>query len=156
MGYSSASGLGVNNQYGPRVSGNAIGVETSDGTVQVLKIQFTGASLNETYMPPVKVPQGALFLRYRLRVDEAFAVSSGGTVTFGGTAPGTNGVVLTETELENIGTKTPASAGAGTWVTTSSTGTTAAELVTKSISGTVTATQGKATLFAEYLMTRKG
>jgi hypothetical protein len=155
MGYEANTGLGVSNHYGARVSGNAIGVETADGGVQVLKVQFTGASLNETFMPEVSVPKGALFTRYRLRVDEAFAVSAAGTVTFGGTVPGTNGVVLTETELENIGTKTPASAGAGTWATTSSTGTTAAELVTKSISGTVTATQGKATLFAEYVMVTK-
>lgn len=155
MSYEALTGLGVSTHYGARDTGGTVGVETADGTVQVLKVQFTGKSLNETMVNEVVIPQGAVFLRYRLRIDEAFAVTAAGTVTFGGTVPGTNGVVLTEAELENIGTKTPASAGAGTWATSSSTGTTAAEQVTKAISGTVTATQGKGTLFAEYLHTRK-
>lgn len=150
MGYEANTGLNVSNQYGARVTGNAIGVETAEGGVQVLKIQFTGASLNETFMPDVVVPRGARFLRYILRVDEAFAVSAVGTVAFGGTLPGTNGVVLTEAELEAVGTKAPASAGTGTWATTSATGATADEAVGKVITGTVTATQGKATLFCEY------
>jgi hypothetical protein len=155
MPYEANTGLGVSNQYGPRSTGDAIGVEHSQTAVQVLKIQFTGESLNSAFLPDVVVPKGALFLRYRLRVDEAFAITTSGTVTFGGTVPGTNGVVLTEAELEAVGTKTPASGGAGTWSLTSATGTTAAQAVARAISGTVTATQGKATLFAEYLMTTK-
>lgn len=151
MGYETTAGLNVNNHYGQRFSGNSIGVEHSQDSIHEVCISFTGTSLNETFLPPVVIPKGALFLRYRLRVDEVFVVSGGGTVTFGGTVPGTNGVVLTEAELENLGTKTPASGGAGTWATSSSTGTTAAEKITKAISGTVTAGSGKATLIAEYL-----
>lgn len=151
MAYENTAGLGVNNHYGQRSTGNAVGVETSDNSVQILTIQFTGESLNETFLPPVFVPKGALFRRYILRVDEAFAVSTSGTVTFGGTAPGTNGVVLTEAELEAVGTKAPASTGAGTWAVGSATGTTASQRVAKAISGTVTATQGKATLICEFV-----
>ena len=151
MAYENTAGIGVNNHYGARVTGNAIGVETSDNSVHLLTIQFTGESLNETFLPPVFVPKGALFRRYILRVDEAFAVSAAGTVTFGGTVPGTNGVVLTEVELETIGTKVPASTGAGTWAVGSATGTTASQRMAKAISGTVTATQGKATLICEYV-----
>lgn len=151
MAYENSAGLNVNNQYGARVTGNAIGVERSQDSIHQLSIEFTGASLNETFMPPVFIPKGALFLRYRLRIDEAFAVSAAGTVAFGGTLPGTNGVVLTEAELENIGTKTPASAGTGTWATTSATGTSASERVAKVVTGTVTATQGKGCLIAEYI-----
>lgn len=153
MAYENSAGLSVNNQYGPRATGGSVGVERTQDSVHQLSINFTGESLNQAFLPPVVIPKGALFLRYRLRIDEAFAVSAGGTVTFGGTVPGTNGVVLTEAELEAIGTKTPASAGAGTWATSSATGTTAAERVTKAISGTVTATQGKGILIAEYLFT---
>lgn len=157
MGYEANTGLGVSNQYGQRVTGNSVGVETTDDSVNQLSIAFTGKSLNETFVPPVKVPKGALFLRYRLRVDEAFAISgTTPTVIWGGTLPATNGVILTEAELESVGTKTPASVGTGTWATTSSTGTTAAELVTKTLGGTlpvVDATVGKATLIAEYLFT---
>jgi len=151
MGYESNTGLGVYNQYGPRDTGGAIGVANTDNQVEILAIQFTGDSLNSNYLPNVVIPSGALFLRYRLRVDEVFNVSASGTVTFGGTVPGTNGVVLTEAELEAVGTKTPASAGAGTWATSSATGTTAAQRVAKAISGTVAAGSGKATLFAEYV-----
>lgn len=151
MAYENTAGIGVNNHYGVRTTGNAVGVETSDNSVHLLTIQFTGESLNETFLPPVFVPKGALFRRYILRVDEAFAVSAAGTVTFGGTVPGTNGVVLTEAELEAVGTKAPASTGAGTWAVGSATGTTAAQKIAKAISGTVTATQGKATLICEYV-----
>ena len=159
MPYSSATGLGVSNQYGPRTTSGTVGVEKSTNSVQTLKIQFTGASLNETFFPEVVLPQGALILRYRLRVDEAFSITgTSPTVIFGGTAPATNGVVLTETELENVGSKTPASAGTGTWVTTSSTGTTAAETVTKALGGTspvVSPTVGKATLLIEFVTQRR-
>lgn len=151
MGFENSAGLGVNNYYGKRDTGGSVGVEHSKDSVHQLSIAFTGASINSSFLPPVVVPKGAQFKRAILRVDEAFAVSAAGTLTFGGTVPGTNGIVLTEAELENIGTKTPASAGAGTWAQSSSTGTTAAEKVTRSISGTITATQGKATLILEFV-----
>ncbi len=160
MPYQNAAGLGVNNFYGKRETGGSVGASHTKDNVKQLKIRFTGASLNETYLPPVKLPIGARVLRYVLRVDEAFSITgTSPTVIFGGTAPATNGVVLSETELENVGTKVPSSTGAGTWATSSSTGTTAAELVTKTLGGTspvVAATQGKAVLTIEYLDARVG
>lgn len=154
MSFEATSGLGVSNHYGTRTTGGTVGTTHTKTVSKQLKIKFTGESINSAFLPDVVIPQGARFIRYTLRVDEAFAVSAAGTLTFGGTVPGTNGVVLTEAELEAVGTKAPASAGAGTWSTSSSTGTTAAELVTRSISGTITATQGKATLIAEYIDAR--
>lgn len=151
MAYENSAGLNVNNQYGARVTGNAVGVERTQDSIHQLSFEFTGTSLNETFVPPVYIPKGALFLRYRLRIDEAFVISAAGTLAIGGTLPGTNGVVLTEAELENIGTKTPASAGAGTWATTSATGTTASERVGKVLTGTATAGVGKGCLIAEYI-----
>jgi hypothetical protein len=101
------------------------------------------------------VPKGTQFKRAILRVDEAFSITgTSPTVIFGGTAPGTNGIVLTEAELEAIGTKTPASTGTGTWAQSSSTGTTAAERVTRTLGGTtpvVSPTVGKATLILEFV-----
>lgn len=159
MPYENSAGLNVNNQYGPRVTGGSVGVETDKDSVHQLSIAFTGQSLNESFLPPVFIPKGAHFLRYILRVDEAFAISgTTPTVIFGGTAPATNGVVLTEAELEAIGTKIPASAGAGTWSTTSATGTTGSERITKTLGGTspvVSSTVGKATLIAEYVFKTK-
>lgn len=159
MPYEANTGLGVSNQYGTRPTGNAIGAEHTQSGVQILKIQFTGESLNEVFMPPAVVPRGARVLRYILRVDQAFNLTgTSPTVIFGGTAPGTNGVVLSEAELEAVGTKVPASAGTGTWATNSATGTTAAERVTKTLGGTtpvVDRTVGRGTLFVEYALATK-
>lgn len=159
MGYESNSGLGVSNQYGQRSTGNSVGIDSTDNSIGILSIQFTGQSLNEAFMPPLVFPRGAHPIRYILRVDEAFALT--GTtpgVSFGGLAPVTNGVALTQAELQAIGTKIPASTGAGTWSVTSATGTTANEKVSKSLTGTtpvVTAGVGKATLTVEYSFTAK-
>lgn len=159
MPYASNIGLGgVSNQYGVRPTNNAIGAEKSLGGIQILKIQFTGESLNEVFMPPVVLPRGARPLRYVLRVDEVFSLGgTSPTVIFGGTAPATNGVVLSQAELQALGTRVPASAGTGTWSTTG-TGTTAAERVNKALGGTtptVSPTQGRATLFVEYAFATK-
>lgn len=159
MPYASNTGLNVSNQYGPRFTGGSVGVEKSSDSIQVLKLQFTGTSLNDTFFPKIVLPSGALILRYRLRVDEAFNITgTSPTVIIGGTAPATNGVVLTEAELEAIGSKTPASGGTGTWSTTSSTGTTAAEAITKALGGTspvVASGVGKATLLIEFVTARR-
>lgn len=158
-GYENSAGLNVNNQYGPRRTGNSVGVERTSNSVEVLSFAFTGRSLNETFVPPVVMPRGALVLRYRLRIDEAFTLT--GTtpgLVIGGTAPATNGVALTQAELQAIGTKTPASSGTGTWATGSATGATAAEKVTKALTGTtpvVDPTVGKGTLFVEYYFDTK-
>lgn len=159
MGFENSAGLNVNNFYGKRDTGGSVGVEQSDDSVHQLSISFTGASLASSYLPPVYVPKGALFKRAILRVDEAFVVTgTSPTLIFGGTAPATNGIVLTEAELENVGTKTPASTGAGTWAQGSSTGTTASERVTKALGGTspvIAATSGKATLILEFFFKTK-
>ena len=159
MPFENSAGIGVNNYYGQRDTGQSVGHEHSEDGVHQLSISFTGASLNNAFLPPVVIPRGALFRRYVLRVDEAFSITgTAPTVIFGGTAPGTNGVVLTEAELEAVGTRAPASTGAGTWAVASATGTTAAERVTRTLGGTtpvVSPTVGKATLIAEYFFKTK-
>lgn len=149
------TGLGVYSNYGKRNSGGTVGMEQVDNSTQRLSIAFTGESVNSAFNSPVYVPRGAKFIRAILRVDEVFVVSAAGTLAFGGTVPGTNGIVLTEAELEAVGTKTPTSTGTGTWAQSSATGTTAAEKVAKVITGTVGATSGKATLILEYVFKTK-
>ena len=151
MSFENTSGLGVFSSYGKRSTGGSVGSETTDGSTRDYSITITGESLNSSFLPSVSLPKGSKFKGAILRVDEAFAVSAGGTVTFGGTVPGTNGIVLTKAELEAIGTKVPASTGTGTWAVASATGTTAAQFINKAISGTVTATQGKATLILTFV-----
>lgn len=156
MAYENTAGLGVFNQYGARSTGGTVGVETSDNSVHLLTVNLTGEMLNGTFIPPLVVPKGALFRRAILRVDEAFDL--GGTtptVRIGASGSvGTNGIVLSEAELEAVGTKAPASTGAGTWSFTSSTGTTAAAKVAFDMGGTsptAVATAGKATLILEFV-----
>ena len=155
MPFQNQAGLNVNNYYGARDTGGSVGVEKSSDSISQLSIAFTGDSLNGSYLPPVVYPKGAKFLRAVLRVDEAFTLGgTSPTVIFGGTAPATDGIVLTQTELQAIGTKTPASTGTGTWAVGSATGPLTAQKVTKALGGTtptVTAGVGKATLLVEFL-----
>jgi hypothetical protein len=156
MPYENSAGLGVNNYFGARETGGAVGVETSDNSIHRLSINITGAMLNGTFIPPVVVPKGARFTGAVLRVDEAFDL--GGTtptVRFGASGSvSTNGIVLTEAEMEAVGTKVPASTGAGTWAQNSATGTTAAARVAFDMGGTTPTAQsglGKATLILTYV-----
>ncbi len=158
MGYENATGLGVFNQYGVRDTGGSIGTECRGNSLVRLRIDLTGQSIADAiagFVPPVVIPKGALFKQGILRVDEAFNVTgTSPTVQIGAVGSvATNGVVLTETELETVGTKTIASAGAGTWATSSSTGTTAAAKIGFALGGTtpvVSKTVGKATLILEF------
>jgi hypothetical protein len=164
MPYASNIGLGgVNNQYGARDTGGAIGPEHGRGANWVLKIDLSGRSIADAiagFVPPVVVPKGANFNKASLRVDEAFVVT-GTTPTLQIGAVGsvaTNGIVVSEAELEAIGTKELASAGAGTWAFASATGTTAAAKIGYALGGTtpvVDPTVGKATLILEYTFNTK-
>lgn len=159
MPFLNQAGIGVFNNYGSRDTGGSVGVERSSGSDHSLSISFTGDSLNSGFLPPVIYPKGAKFLRAVLRVDEAFNITgTTPTVIFGGTAPATNGIVLTEAELEAIGTKTPASTGTGTWAVGSAVGPAAGERITRALGGTtpvVTPGVGKATLVIEFLNVTK-
>lgn len=163
MGFSNASGIGVNNHYGVRNTGGAIGSEARDGSKVVVRIDLTGQSIADAvagFMPPVYIPKGALFKNAILRVDEAFVVTGTDPVVQIGASGSvaTNGVVLTETELETVGTKNVTSDGAGTWDVASTTGTTAAAKIALALDGTnpaVATTSGKATLVLEFINVAK-
>lgn len=162
MPYGNQAGLGVNNFYGARdtVSGTGVGVETTNDSISRLSITFSGDSLNDVYMPPVVIPKGALFRRAVLRVDEAFNITgTTPTVIFGALgSEATNGIVLTEAELEAVGSKAPASTGTGTWSQASATGVATAAKVGRALGGTTPAVAkgvGKATLILEYFYKTK-
>ena len=159
MPYEANSGLGVFTQYGRRNTGGAIGVDHSQNSVHRLTVHLTGEMINSALIRPAVMPKGARVLRYFLDVDEAFSLGgTSPTVIVGGTAPATDGVVLTKAELEAVGSKVPASTGTGTWSTSSTTGTTANERVKEVLGGTtptVSPTQGRATLVVEYINVNK-
>ena len=156
MPFGNQAGLNVNNFYGPRDTGGSIGLEHGEDSLHRVSISFTPTSVNGTYLPPFVVPKGALFQSAVLRVDEAFTLTgTSPTLIFGAAGTeATNGIVLTQAELQAIGTKKPASTGTGTWAQGSATGTTAATKVGQVLGGTtpaVTGTAGKATLVLTFL-----
>lgn len=156
MPFENSAGIGVNNFFGPRNTGGSVGVETSESSTHNLSIALTGETLSGSFLPPVVLPKGAKFVRAVLRIDEAFNLGgTSPTVQIGAAGSvATNGIVLTETEMETVGTKTPASTGVGTWAQASTTGTTAAAKVAFALGGTaptVDATVGKGTLILTFV-----
>lgn len=156
MGFENKAGLNVFNNYGTRNTGGTAGFDCDYDT---LEFEFTAESVNNGFLPPIVVPVGVLFRRAVLRVHEAFNLTgTTPTIIFGGTLPATNGIVLSEAELEAVGTKVPASVGTGTWAFASATGTTAAERVKVALGGTlpvVTPGVGRATLVIEFIYETK-
>ena len=152
MAYENKTGLNVYSQYGKRNTGGSVGSETTDGSTRTYSIDFTGESLNSGFLPKVVLPKGARITNAILRVDQAFVVSAGGTVAFGNAAgPVANGIVLSEAELEAVGTKYVTDTGAGTWDMTTSTGLAADSAIGKTVNGTVDATTGRATLLLTFV-----
>ena len=159
MSYENKSGLNVSNQYGARETGGGVGLEQSQDSLHQLRIDLTGQSIADAiagFIPPVYIPKGAKFRKALLRVDEVFVVTGTSPTVLVGAAGSvaTNGVVITEAELEALGTKELTSTGAGTWSFTSATGTAAAAKIGFALGGTilvVATTQGKATLLLEFV-----
>lgn len=153
MAFSSASGIGVGNWFGPRDTGGSVGVEHSENSISIYSIAFTGATLNGTFLPQVFLPKGAKFLRAYLRVDEAFALTGTTPLVYFGEegAESTNGIVLSESELETIGTVIPVSDGIGTWdVASFTTASKAIGILTAGTNFAADAALGKATLIIEF------
>jgi len=163
MSYENKAGLNVNNQYGVRDTGGAVGLEHGYGTEFVLRIDLTGQSIADAiagFIPPVVIPKGANFDSFKLRVDEAFVVTGTTPALSIGLAGsvGTNYITLSETELEAVGTKEVTATGAGTMAVGSATGTTAAAKLGFALTGTtpaIAATSGKATLIMKYTCATK-
>jgi hypothetical protein len=157
MGYENTAALGVNNHYGVRTTGGAVGQERLTNTNYVVRIDLTGQSIADAvagFVPPLYIPKYANFNKATLQVDEVFVVT-GTTPTLEVGASGssaTNGVVITEAELEALGCKDLASTGAGTWAFSHASGTAAAAKIGMTLEGdtAIAATSGKATLILTY------
>lgn len=159
MSYENSAGLKVSNHYGPRDTGGSVGVETGKNSEKFLRVSLTGQSINDAlngFIPPVVVPKGVRFKSATLRVDEVFVVTGTTPVLEVGAkgSEATNGVTITEAQLEALGTYDVSTALAGTWATNSATGTAAAANVSMILGGTTPAvdpSQGKATLVLEMV-----
>lgn len=162
MGYENKAGLNVNNHYGVRKTGGAVGLEHGEGSTFVLRIDLTGQSIADAvagFMPPVVIPKYARFTKRSLQVDEVFVVTGTTPTLLIGAAGSvaTNGFIITEAELEALGNKILTNDGEGTWDIASATGTTAAAKVAMALEGdtAIATTQGKATLTLEYTCVAK-
>jgi hypothetical protein len=154
MAFENTAGLGVNNQYGPRNTGGAAGLEQGTNSVARLSISITGEMLNSGFVTPQSIPKYASFKSAHITVHEAFVVTGTTPTILVGAAGSvaTNGFIISETELETLGSRKLANDGEGTWDVAHATGTTAAALVDFAFEGDAAVTNaGRATLVLEYV-----
>jgi len=115
MSYSDEAGLGVNNHYGPRKTGNAMGIVKTEGIENEMAIEVTGDMLNNSFRPELYLPARSRVISAYANVTEVFALGgTSPTINIGtATSEGTNGVEISKTQAEALGTYTLSLAG--TW-----------------------------------------
>jgi len=151
MGYEANTGLGVNNHYGTRETGNGIGVIKTEGAYNELSVDITGDMLNNTFRPAMVIPAGSLIVSAFVDVSEVFVLGGTSPVIEVGTAGSevTNGVSVTEAQAEAVGTVDITAALAGTWAASLA----AATTVGVAMSGTspTSTSAGKAKVIVRYI-----
>ncbi|HET8689235.1 MAG TPA: hypothetical protein VFM18_21700 [Methanosarcina sp.] len=160
MGYEKTANGVTYNQYGARQTSGGVGIEHGYGSTWVFNIDLTGQSIADAiagFVPPAYVKNGMMLKSATLRVDEVFVVT--------GTTPhleigssgssATNGITITEAQLEALGTYDITSTGVGTWATTSSVA--ADAKIGFSLEGdtAISATAGKGTVILEFVYKTK-
>ena len=146
---------GVNNVYGERTSGGAIGNVHTEGSLQELVINLTGELLNNTdLLEPVYIPAGATIRGVDVTVDEVFVLGGTSPVVEIGTATSeaTNGVTLTEANLETVQYVDATAALAGTWNEARFAADTLVGISLEGTTPTATATAGIAKVVIKYII----
>jgi hypothetical protein len=116
MARESNTGLGVSQIYGPRDTGHGAGQYPTSGVTRELAVQLTGGLLGDLLLDPIVIPAGAAITKATLNVTEAFALATSSVVEVGTDgSEATNGVSLTEAQLEAVGHTDVTTALAGTW-----------------------------------------
>lgn len=138
--------------YGARTVGRAAGANPSSGSARELVIQLTGQVLSDLILIKQNVPAGAAFTgKARLIVEEAFDLAVGTVVELGEDgAEATNGISLTEANLESTGVKDVSGGLAGEWAITSQLPHSQDLGIALSAGSVADATVGKAVLILEY------
>lgn len=110
---------GVINIYGARVPGRAAGIIKTEGAKNELTIDLTGALLDDLLILPLVVPDGSSFTGVaKLHVTEAFDLDASSVVEIGESGlEATNGISLTEANLESTGVVNVETGLAGEWDT---------------------------------------
>lgn len=107
----------VHNNFGPRDTGETVGVNKVEGMKEELVIDLTGDLINDGQLIPFVLPAGAVITAVYMDVEEVF-VATGTTpaVEIGtATTEATNGFTITEAQLEATGSVNLTSALSGTW-----------------------------------------
>lgn len=143
----------VHNHYGPRSTGKSVGVSNSDTLVRELVVDLDGSILTaeEFALMAPQFPAGAKIEDAVLEVEEAFVLGGTSPVVEVGTSgsEATNGVTLTEAQLEAVGVYDVTSAVEGTWAAGGLAAATEVGVVMGGTSPTST-TAGKARLVVRY------
>lgn len=148
MAFEGNSGLQVANQYGPRVTGNTVGAQTTKTGQNILSLEITSRGLVEGFIPQLVLPKGAKITRALITVDTALTGVT--ALTIGeGKAESTNGLVLAGGDL-NVGTRDVTARLVGTWSSTAGGATTKAAAVGITSAGTPSTATGRATVIVEY------
>lgn len=116
MGRSSASGLGVSNWYGPRNTGGFDGSYDTDGITREYVVDFTGRTLADGDFSKIYIPAGGAIIKAEIFIDQAFDLQALSVLKVGTSgSEATNGLSLTEANLEATGRIDLTSTLAGTW-----------------------------------------
>jgi len=153
MGFEANTGLGVNNHYGQRDTGHGIGHIKTEGSVNELVVDVTGDMLNDTFRLPVVLPVESIFLDAYVDVEEAFVLGGTTPTILVGTSGSevTNGVVVSETLAEAVGSAAITGTFTGTWsVTAGLAAATTVGVVLGGTTPTATAGVGKARVVIRY------
>ena len=144
MAFEGNSGLQVANQYGPRVTGNTVGAQTTQTGQNILSLEITSRGLVEGFIPQFVLPKGAKITRAIITVDTALTIGEG-------KAESTNGLALTAAGNDlGVGTRDVTARLAGTWASTAGAATTKAAAVGITSAGTPSTATGRATVTIEY------
>lgn len=152
-GSTTADSYGVHNHFGQREAKGSVGVHKTDGAMNELVLDLDGDMLTAGELPllnPV-LPAGSLVKEVFLEVSEAFVLGGTSPAVEVGTdgSEATNGVTVTEAQLEAVGTTDITSALSGTWAA----GLTADTTVELAMSGTspTSTSAGKARVVVRYV-----
>lgn len=119
-GATTADSYGVSNHYGARKVGKGQGTTSTEGFMNELTLDLDGELVGNEAFPLLtpQLPAGAKIEDVFLEVSEAFVLGGTSPVVEVGTATSeaTNGVTVTEAQLEATGVYDITSAVSGTWL----------------------------------------
>lgn len=143
---------GVVDNYGARSVGRSSGTIGTKGAKKELSMHLTGQMLSDAIVIATHLPKGATMLSAQLIVDEVFVLAASSVVEIGEDgAESTNGISLTEANLESTGVTDVSAGFAGEWAVGSQLPHSQEVGIAFSAGSVTTASAGKATLLIEYI-----